>query len=75
MKETAYLRLKNSCVDITENIIECNYNVGLLMDTAEVQAMNLTARRKLAGARSALQKADIFICDFIDYLGYERKLS
>jgi len=75
MVESAYLRLKNACVDVCENIRDREYDIGLVMDTAEFNAMNVTARRKLSAAKSALMKADMFISDFIEHLGYERRIS
>lgn len=75
MTEGSYLRLKSHSVGINENIDECIYNIQLLMDTAEYQNMSLTGRRKLSGAKSALEKANRFMQDFIDYMGYERRQS
>ena len=75
MKETAYFRLKTHSAEISENLDECTYNIQLLMDTAEYQSMSLTGRRKLSGAKSAIEKAINFIGEFIDYMGYERRKS
>jgi len=75
MKEAAYLRLKSHSAEISENLDECAYNIQLLMDTAEYKYMSLTGRRKLSGAKSAVEKAIRFIEEFIDFIGYERRMS